>query len=406
MVAPQMSAHAILIAMEPRSLIHIRHLINTVGARPSCSPAVRHAATECARVLQACGAVETRLQSFQGVPETYLPFLWAFGAAALGSLLALLGSTAIFFALGAVLNALGVWAMLAESEFRSHWATPLIPRRETVNLITRFEPLETPRQTVVLCAHLDTHRTPVFYSTNAWLKAFGALVSGCFLSMALGALAFTVAALFGWAWMRWLALPLFLLQSFAAGMMLHALRTPHTPGANDNASGVGVILSTVERLMNQPLRHTRLYALLTDCEETGAWGMRAFLDRHADETGRDALYVILDQVGAGELRVLTRDGLIFKHPTHPQALQWARKAVQAQPVPYKEVIGTAYTDALPATLRGRIALTVCAIPPSGETTSARWHQMSDIPEALEAQALADAEAFTWTLLQVVDEEPE
>ncbi len=388
--------------MEPRSLTHIRHLLSTVGARPSCSPAVRHAAQECAHFLEACGAVETRLQSFRGAPETYLPFLWAFGAAALGSLLALLGASGGFFAVGALLNALGVWAMLAESEFRPHWATPLLPRRETVNLIARFDPLETPHRNVVLCAHLDTHRTPVFYSTGAWLKAFGALVTGCFLSMALGTFSFGLAALIDGGWGRWLALPLFLLQGFAAGMMVHALRTPHTPGANDNASGIGVILTTAERLMNQPLRRTRVWALLTDCEETGAWGMRAFLDQHAEEAGRDALYVILDQVGAGELRILTRDGLIFKHATHPQALEWARRALRSQPLACKEVIGTAYTDALPATLQGRIALTVCAIPPSGETTSARWHQMSDLPKALEPQALSDAETFTWAILQELD----
>ncbi|MEJ5314422.1 MULTISPECIES: M28 family metallopeptidase [Anaerolinea] len=388
--------------MEPRSLTHIRHLISTVGARASCSPAVRHAALECARLLEACGAVKTRLQSFRGVPETYLPFLWAFGAAALGSLLALLGASSGFFAVGAVLNALGVWAMLAESEFRPHWATPLLPRRETVNLIARFDPLERPRRSVVLCAHLDTHRTPVFYSTGAWLKAFGALVTGCFLSMALGTLALGLAAFAGWEWMRGLALPLFLVQSFAAGMMVHALRTPHTPGANDNASGIGVILSMAERLMNQPLRQTCVWVLLTDCEETGAWGMRAFLNRHAEEVDKNALYVILDQVGAGELRILTRDGLIFKHPTHPEALKWARKALRAQPLACQEIVGTAYTDALPATLQGRIALTVCAIPPSGETTSARWHQMSDVPEALEPQALSDAETFTWAILQELD----
>jgi len=380
----------------------IRYLSETIGGRGSCTPAIRRAGEYVQGVLRDLGAHEVRFEPFAGAPSTYRPFVLAFLAAFAGSLLAFLGVSRFYLGLGAALNALGAWAMLAEAGFAPHWAGWLANRRPTQNVCGVVRPVEKATRRVVLCAHLDTHRTPVFYSSTGWQRLFSLLVAACLVSMLAGALTLAAGAVLGWVQLGWVGAGLLPFQGFALVMVALADFTPFSPGANDNASGVGVILGLVNRLKERPLRQTEVHLLFTDCEETGAWGMRAFLDRHARDLGEDCLYVAIDQVGVGQLCYLLNDGLIFKHPTHPHALELARRARQSGGMKVKEITGTAYTDALPATLRGRVALTLCTVPEGEAGASAHWHQMSDRFEVIDPQALAETEQFVWQVLQEVD----
>ncbi|MEJ2211967.1 MAG: M28 family peptidase, partial [Anaerolineae bacterium] len=160
------------------------------------------------------------------------------------------------------------------------------------------------------------------------------------------------------------------------------------------------------RLAEHPLQHTEVWLALTGCEEVGARGMAAFLDAHAEELGQEAVYLILDQVGAGRQGYLTADGLVRKRPTHPRALALARRARAAlEGVEVAERVGIAYTDALAATRRGLVALTVVALPLRDEEAETHWHQMSDTVEHLDRESLADVCAFARQLLQEIDAGP-
>jgi hypothetical protein len=116
------------------------------------------------------------------------------------------------------------------------------------------------------------------------------------------------------------------------------------------------------------------------------------------------VYLILDQVGLGQLRVLTADGLIVKRTTHPRALELSRWAAAALPgLTVHEDVGIAYTDAAVATKRGLVALTIDALPPPGTDDAMHWHQMSDTLDHIDPQALAEAHAFTWQILHEIDQ---
>lgn len=386
-----------------RAIEHIRYLSQEIGGRGSCTPGERQAATYVAEQMRAFGVQEVRLEPYRGSPSTYRPYALAFTAALLGTLgLWLLGGRWMM-AVAAILNGLGAWGMVAETDFADNWMRRLLPRAESQNAVGVIPPAGEVRQRALLCAHLDTHRTPIFYSSRAWHRLFGLLVGGAFVSMAVGATAYALGAAFGWTGARWIGLAAAAVELFALVLCLHADFTPFSPGANDNASGVGVILALAERLRDEPLAHTGLWLAFTGCEETAAYGMAAFLDAHAAELGADALYIILDQVGLGRASYLTDDGLIVKRPTHPLALELARRAAAALPgLQVGEHRGIAYTDAAVATKRGLIALTVDALPPPGTQEAMHWHQMSDTAEHIEPQTLADVHAFVWQLLQGID----
>ena len=382
---------------------HIHHLSETIGGRGSCTPGELQAAEYTLEQMQTLGVQDVHLEPFKGAPSTYRPYAMAFSAALLGTLGVWLFPERWMFGLAAILSALGAWAMLAETDFTNNWTRWLLPKGDNQNAVGVIPPRGEVKQRAVLCAHLDTHRTPIFYASKTWNTLFSLLVAGSLVSMVVSALAYALGAVFAWEWVRWIGLIAAAMEVFALIMSLHADFTPFSPGANDNASGVGVVLGLAQHMAQEPLRNTEVWLAFTGCEEAAAYGMVSFLDSHAAELGTETIYLIIDQVGKGNLCYLTADGLIRKHPTHPRALELARHASAAQPeVKTNEMVGLAYTDAVPATKRGLVALTLCALPPAGSSETVHWHQMSDTSDRVDPQSLADAHAFSWQILKDID----
>jgi hypothetical protein len=385
------------------ALEHIGYLSEKIGGRGSCTPNERRAAEYTAEQMRGLGVQNVRLEAYQGAPSTYRPYALAFTAGLLGTLLVWIFRARWALILGALLNALGAWGMLTETDFADNWTRWPLPKAPSQNAVGVIPPQGEVRQRAVLCAHVDSHRTPIFYSSKTWQTLFSLLVGSALFSMAISALAYAVGGIFDWSWVRWIGLVAAVMEVFALGMSLHADLTPFSPGANDNGSGVGVILGLAERLREEPLAHTEIWLAFTGCEEAAAYGISAFLDLHAGELGEEAVHIVIDQVGKGRLEYLTADGLIIKRATHPQALEVAREAAQALPdIETAEQIGIAYTDAAVATKRGLIALTLVAVPPPGSSESMHWHQMSDTLENIDPQALAAVHVYTWQVLQILD----
>jgi hypothetical protein len=388
------------------ALTHVHYLAGQIGGRGSCTVEERQAAEYAAAEMERLGAGRVTIEPFRAAPSTYQPYALAFGAALLGTLIAWLVGGRWALAAAALLSGLGAGGMWAETDLAGNWMRRLLPRRPSQNAVGVLPPAGEVRQRAVLCAHVDTHRTPVFYSSPAWHRAFGLLVGGALASMAVAALVYLLGALLAWEWVRWLGLVAAAVQILALGLCLHADATPFSPGANDNATGAGVALALGQRLAEHPLQHTEVWLALTGCEEVGARGMAAFLDAHAEELGQEAVYLILDQVGAGRQGYLTADGLVRKRPTHPRALALARRARAAlEGVEVAERVGIAYTDALVATRRGLVALTVVALPLRDEEAETHWHQMSDTVDHLDPGSLADVCAFARQLFQEIDAGP-
>jgi len=386
---------------------HIRYLSQTIGGRGSCTPQERQAAEYVAAEMRSLGLQGVQLETYSGAPSTYRPYVLAFGMAVLGTLIVWLFPSRLTYALAALLEFLAAWGMLTETDFSDNWMRLLLPSAPSQNAVGFIPASAEAQKQVILCAHLDTHRTPIFYSSKKWHALFGALVGVAFISMLICGVAYSLGFLFTWSWLRYVGLILAAIQVFALGLCIHADFTPFSPGANDNASGVAVILALAEHLVKEPLMYTQVWLAFTGCEEAAAYGMIAFLDTHADELGEQAVYVILDQVGSGHLEYLTKDGLIIKRATHPQALAIAERAKAAcEDIYIKKQVGIAYTDAAVATKRGLMALTLVSVPAWDTDQSTHWHQMDDTLEYIDSQTLKDAYDFTWQILQEVDKDPQ
>jgi Zn-dependent M28 family amino/carboxypeptidase len=174
-------------------------------------------------------------------------------------------------------------------------------------------------------------------------------------------------------------------------------------GANDNASGTGVMLSVAETLAKQPLENTEVWIVATGCEEAGLVGMLAFLDRHGHEL-QDALIINLDNIGAGELKYITGEGMISAYPADPELLMLAAEVVRETPslslTPHE--YRTLPTDAYAALVRGYRAMSIMAFDEEGVIPN--WHWETDVISNLDENNLEKAERFVEKLLAKIDTE--
>lgn len=391
-----------------RALEHVRALAGAIGARPSAGPGEAEAAEYCAARYREAGATAVRLEPFLGSRSTYRPYILALAAGLLAVLTIGTGYPAGGGWTGLILSALGTLAFWAEANFLPHWAERLTPRGPSRNVVAVVPAARDQRGRVVLVAHLDSHRTPVFYRTPVWLRAFGILVGTAFLSLPL-VTGVATAVLLGFEAARWLLVPAAAMQLFAVALCCHADCTPHSPGAHDNASGAGSVLALGERLVAEPLARTEVWLLHTGCEETGARGMRAFLGRHGNDL-RTAAFLSLDMVGMGRPALLLREGLLRPYRPDPGLLHLARRVAASRPgILAGEHTGGAYTDIGPVIRDGYRGLLVDYMLPAGHSAIPRmgyWHQPEDTPERIEPGALARTHAFVWALLHELDREAE
>ncbi|HEY66167.1 MAG TPA: Zn-dependent exopeptidase M28 [Caldilineae bacterium] len=382
------------------ALEHIRHLSEVIGPRGSTTSQERQAAEYARDVLRNLG-IDARLEPFRSARSSYRPFALAFGVALLGGLLYAITRHSAAAFLAAALNALGAWGMFAELDFTDNWMRRLLPTGPSQNVIGVVLAREEPRRRVVLLGHLDTHRTPIFYSSTLWHKLFVALVGGTFVSLIVGAVTYALLTLTGWAGLHWVAGLAAAMQLFAFVMCIHADMTPFSPGANDNASGAATVLALGERLTREPLQHTEVWLVPNGCEELGCYGAAALVEAHPDEL-RQAYFITLDQVGAGDPGFLSSDGLLRKYPVDPELLDIARQiAVDRPELRAFEHPGIAYTDAALLLKRGFRAFTIDALPRDA-AGAVHWHQMSDTVDKIEPDCLGRVHEFVWEMLQRLD----
>jgi hypothetical protein len=139
------------------------------------------------------------------------------------------------------------------------------------------------------------------------------------------------------------------------------------------------------------------------CEELGCYGAAALVERNADEL-RDACFIALDIVGAGDPGFLVSDGLLRKYPVDGELLAMGRQIAAERPeLRAFEHVGLAYTDTAVVLKRGFRGLTIDALHREG-VGGARWHQMADTVDKIEPDCLRRVHEFVWEMLQRLDGE--
>ena len=286
------------------------------------------------------------------------------------------------------LRKLALVAGAAEGDQRLEPFSRLFSRADSQNVIARIPAAREEERTLVLMSHLDSSRSGILFHPEVapQLRRLTALISAAVVLRAFRVFDRLTKAI--------LAASLALLAE-------REIRGSDVPGANDNASGVGVTTALARELAAAPLAATRVLFLATGCEESGTAGIRAFLEAHRGEW-EDWLFLNLDGVGApATLRFLPREGMLRIFGADPGLIRVCGETALDHPElrlqAATELAGLTY-DATPVLARGGRAITLSA----QDRTIPNYHSAQDVPENLDGDVLNRALEATRLIVGAID----
>jgi hypothetical protein len=277
--------------------------------RPSASDGERRAADWIAARLRSQGLTATVEQE-----RAHGTYWWPLGIpAAIAGLAAVAG--------GRRLQALaGTFAAAAIADDvsggRLWFRRSTLPRRTAYNVVA-YAGDENAKQTVVFIAHHDAAhwsllfapQIPAFFGTRfPGLLERSDTTPPVMFPVFGGPLLVALGGLTGSRHLRRAGAALSL--GTAATMAEIGSRST-VPGANDNLSGVAVLLGVARLLAERPVSGVRVMLVSTGAEESFMEGMQGFAARHFAQLPRATTsFVCLDTVGSPELTILEGEGML------------------------------------------------------------------------------------------------
>ncbi|MFA5551763.1 MAG: M28 family peptidase [Trueperaceae bacterium] len=388
-------------------MLHVKHLAVGIGPRGSTTDAEREAAEYVAGVFERAG-LQTAVEPFTSTVSGWRPFAVAALVALVATALFLFAGRSLAAVLGVIMLATTLSVFL-EMYFRPNLFRPFIGKGRSQNVLAKVPAVHsgapTPPQRVVLVAHIDTHRTPWVFTSPGRLAFFKSMTTLGVAAFVICALLFLGYAVTGAQWLSYVALALAPVHLIVFGLTWQPDTTPYTAGANDNATGVGVLLSLGERLAQEPLTNTEVWLLASGCEEVGSVGAQAFLKRHRHEL-EGAQAISIDNVGGAGAGVCytSVEGMVIPLKPSPrlfalaEGLRVQHPELNAYSLPYT----TLHTDATCFMAAGVPSLSFVGLTPDG--TIPNWHVTSDVYENVDPSTVEKTEEFVWRLLRRLDEQ--
>jgi hypothetical protein len=280
----------------------------------------------------------------------------------------------------------------------------LIQRREpTWNVVGVAGDREATR-TLVLLAHHDAAPTGLIFNDrlHTWIgERFPRLIerTNTAVPMWWGPLAaHGMVAAGALTQRRWLA-GLGLFGTALSVAAFHDIaRSPVVPGANDNLSGVAVLVGLAERLRAEPLEGLRVLLVSCGAEEVIQGGIHSFARMHFPRLPLDRTWFLnLETVGSPQLILLEGEGPVVMEDYHDSAFRdlVVRCAQGAGASLRRGFRARSSTDAVIPSRAGYPTATLASV--NRHKALANYHLMSDTPENLDYGTVTEALAVAETV---------
>jgi hypothetical protein len=382
-----------------RWLGHIEALSVGIGPRGSTTEGERRGSEYCEMVLGDLG-LDPAMEPFLSARSIFLPHLLAAAAMLLSFVLYPLAGrwTA---AAAAILAGVALASDLMELGFRDNFLRLIMPKAFSQNVVARVPPSGEARQDIILIGHVDTQRTPLVFRSDRWVGVYKAFTTIAFLAFLAQVILYVLGAVFQWPW-TWLAsIPSAACAVLLAAMCIEADGTEFTAGANDNASGAGLVLALAERLSAAPLAHSRVWLACTGCEEVQHYGAIDFFRRHKSEMRRPVA-IAFELLGCAGPAWLTREGIVVPFRSSAELVTAAEKLALQHPEwgAYATQISGGNTEMTDALRVGIPAITLMGQTRAG--VAPYWHMAGDTFDKMDAGVMRRAWAFVWGYLEALD----
>ncbi len=367
--------------------------------RPSASPGEEEAARWVQSRLRALG-LDAQIEPFEFNADYWS--VWSAHALAViaSAGLALTGRRGA--RLGALASALATASFWGDLTTEFHLVRRLLPTRTSYNVLARMRN-ENASRVLIVSAHHDAPRSGLVFHPEMYRAAsrmFGPdpdapsplrLPFGAMLAVTAGALVRAAGAKRrGRRLLVWGAV----LNAIFAALMRNVGRSPLSPGANDDASGLAVVLALAETIARDPPPGLEVWFLSTGSEEGILGGAQAFFRDHSVELETRRPFMLnLEVVGSGRVIYLEGEGFLRRYPYDPEAVALA-SSVASQPdfASVRPLTNAPFaTDALVATRLGMPALTVASLNEAGYVP--HYHWPTDTPEHIDLSSVEQAYRF-------------
>jgi hypothetical protein len=380
-------------------LRHVRCLSVEIGPRGSTTEGERRGSEYCQSTLNQAG-LTARMEAFTSARSIYLPHLLAAVMMLVAFVVYPLAGR-VSAVLAAVLVVVSLSSELLELSFRDNLFRRLVPKAPSQNVVATVEPAGEHRQDLVLVGHVDSNRTPFVFRTPRWVSVYQTFTTVAFVLFLAQALLYILGSITQWAWIWPASIPSAVGALLLAAMCLQADRTPFSAGANDNATGAGLVLAMAGHLQAEPLQHTRVWLVCTGCEEVQHYGAIDFFRRHRADL-QNPVAVVLESLGCAGPAWLTQEGIVVPFHADKDLVALAERLSADHPEwgAYPTRIQGGNTEMADALRAGIPAITFMGMGPRGELPY--WHQVGDTFDKMDPEVMERAYAFIWAFTQALD----
>ena len=137
--------------------------------------------------------------------------------------------------------------------------------------------------------------------------------------------------------------------------------------------------------------------MATGAEEVGTVGMKAFLREYGKDL-KDAVFINIDNVGAGALYWVTAEGMARRYSSDRRTVSLARRVSREREMLVRpRVYRGLSTDATPALARKFRAMSIMSFDINGQLPNWHWH--TDTTENVSAELVELAAAFVSAMVR-------
>ncbi len=380
-------------------LRHIRAFAVEIGARGPTRQGERQAASYARDQLEKLGV--------QPTVETYKSARSGFHTPLLCGILMLVAF--ILLPLGGRLTAilatlLSIFAVAGELMELAGINNPLkmmTPKGDSQNVLATLPPAGEHTHDLVLVGHLDSQHTGIIWTTPGWVKKYNIFIMVVFTTFILQVVVYAIASIvpFGWAW--YLTIPAAACAVLLAIILLQIESTPFTAGANDNASGAGMVLALVEELARHPLQHTGVFAVCTGCEEAQHYGIIDFYQLHLRELQKPST-LVFEMLGCVSPAWLLKEGIVVPFSADAGLVRLAGRLAAEHPEwdTHPACVSGGNTETVDS-LRVKVpGMTITGATREGGTPY--WHQLADRFDNMVPELMEKSWNFTCAMIQQLD----
>jgi len=381
---------------------HVLHLSRKIGNRYAGSDGEKAAASYILHAMEESDidVVEESFSSWksdlQGLALIYLLAVLAYGIFPLNYMISL---------------ALAIFVFLVFQMETYTWSvvSRLFPHSKASNIVGRVRATEEVSQRVVVVANYDSSReSPLGRPRIArmyrvlYTVSFICIVIIVLVSM-LGVAASLAKVQRHTLFVIWIAISpftVYILVLFCS-ILWGEVFGRYTPGANDNASGVGAMLSVLGSLVTNPLEHTEVWGVATARGFAGGRGMAALLRSRRYQI-RDAFIINIDHPCGENTRVFTREGVMLGFHCSRRLQRIATRAARnSKGIELgKGRCRVKKSDSMIALARGRKAITIGALTGGAYRG---WRNREDVYDEIDRDALDRTVKLVQLMLDEIDQ---